>query len=101
MTDINRIDIHKYKLIMNIIDLIKKNNRNDKIKLIENDRIALKIDRLIQSDNNLVKHLKCGKIQTNFNEFIESLENVALDIIDQLEILIEYDRKISTISSIL
>ena len=93
----NNILINRYKLIINFLDLIKKNNRNDKNKLIDNDRIALKVDRLIQADFNLVKHLKCGKIQTNLNEFIESLENVSIDIIEQLIILIEYDKKLSTI----
>ncbi len=71
---------------------------NQKIIIINEDRLAYKVDQLFSGLNIISNDIKCGKLQTNKKTFIEHLEDIPINILKQFYEILDYDRCIYNIN---
>lgn len=100
------IDPKKFTELSKIIDLLSltppflplhSEPLPSKIIMIQNDRIAILIDKLLDEFPRVSFHFKCGKIQTTKHQFIESLESLSITNLNKIYVLFDYDRKLSNL----
>ncbi len=77
----------------NVVNPNANANANKPI-IINEDRLAYKVDILFSTYHNLSKDIKCGKLQTNRKQFIEHLEELPLSTLTFFYEILDYDRNI-------